>query len=138
MITQAIKIWFRKLFAWWPWKQTAPVEYPQITSVVTRGPASETGPRSTWEGTAPQPGVNPRLSTLEDQSERLIQQHFEVSDTSISLPSPSLSHEERGAVGDAENIPLNVPTTQQRLEFLRYLVQRGIVNEGFDKNKAER
>jgi hypothetical protein len=30
-----------------------------------------------------------------------------------------------------------VPTTRQRLEFLRYLVQHGIVNEGFEKEEVD-
>lgn len=40
------------------------------------------------------------------------------------------------AQGASEELP-PAPTPQQRLEFLRYLVQRGLVNEGFGEDHAD-
>lgn len=132
MITQAIKGWLQKLFAWWPWKQSTPVEHRQVASTMSRGFSPETPSWSQREGTISQSGVAPRLSTLENPSERVVQSQPETSD--LSPLSVSASPGNRGAESAGERVPV-VPTTQQRLEFLRYLVRRGIVNEGFERKE---
>lgn len=127
MLTQAIKGWFQKVFAWWPWKQSTPIEYPHV-SAVTRGPAPEATLRATREGITPQAGATPRRFPLENRSERLAHSRSEMPDSSPPL-NPALL-----AGLDTESIEAreHTPTTRQRLEFLRYLIQRGIVNEGFE------
>jgi len=139
MITQKIKGWLQKLFAWWPWKQSTPTEYQHVTSVVTRGPSTEASSWPKLEGTAPQSGAVPRLSTLEDQSERVIRPRSEASDShSLALPASPINKDTE-SVTDSDQTLSATPTTQQRrLEFLRYLVQRGIVNEGIEKQEEKR
>lgn len=124
MITQAIKAWFHKVFAWWPWKQSPLMEYEHITSATAHGSASETALRASKEETIPQAGMTPRRFSLENRPER--QSHPRSEMPGVSPPSlpASLSH--------TGSEPGNTPTARQRLEFLRYLVQRGIVNEGFE------
>ncbi|MGH2479491.1 MAG: hypothetical protein ACRDHW_07550 [Ktedonobacteraceae bacterium] len=77
MITHAIKEWLRKVFAWWPWKQSTPVEYQPVTSAVAWNSTPETPFRSTREGITPQNSTWPRLSTLETWPERGMQLHSE-------------------------------------------------------------
>lgn len=126
MITQAIKGWLQKVFAWWPWKQSTSMEYQPVARPVTWNSIPETPFRSTREGIVPQTGMTPRLSTLEGRSERMMQPRSE------DLPPAAASAPELANTPGGS--PPHTPTTQQRLEFLRYLVQRGIVNEGFEKD----
>jgi hypothetical protein len=129
MITQAIKEWLQKVFAWWPWKQSTSMEYQPVTTSVSWTSTAETPPLSNREGIIPQAGTIPRLSMLEGRSERMIQPRSE--DLPPGSAPPSFT------VKDSGGAPPHAPTTQQRLEFLRYLVQRGIVNEGFEKDPTD-
>ncbi|MGH2479991.1 MAG: hypothetical protein ACRDHW_10085 [Ktedonobacteraceae bacterium] len=131
MITQAIKGWLQKVFAWWPWKQSTPMEYQPVTSAVTWNSMPETPFRSTREGTIPQTGITPRLSTLEGRSERMTQPRSE------DFPPSATSASSTELTNTSGGRPPHTPTTQQRLEFLRYLIQRGIVNEGFGKDPTD-
>lgn len=132
MLTQAIKGWLQKVFAWWPWKQSTPIEYPHV-SAVTRGPAPEATLSSTREGITPQAGVTPRRFPLENRSERMVHPRAETPDLSTLLDSAPFA----GPSAEAPETREHVPTTRQRLEFLRYLVQRGIVNEGFEDEQPD-
>ncbi len=129
MITQAIKAWFHKMFAWWPWKQSPLMEYQHITSATARGSSPETALRASKEETIPQAGITPRRFGLENRSERQSQPRSEAPDVSPPSPPVSLSH--------TSSEPGNAPDARQRLEFLRYLVQRGIVNEGFENKPLD-
>lgn len=135
MITQAITRWFQKLFAWRPWKQSKQPEYQPVVRTVARGSSLETNSWPAAEGTNSQPGIVPRLSTLEDWSERIVRpqdEAFDYSSQSISIPPAILDTEPDNS--SQENLQV-APTTQQRLEFLRYLVQRNIVNEGLEEQE---
>ena len=133
MITQAIKNWIHKLFAWWPWKQSSQIEYTQVASPLNKGTTQESTTRSAIDGVAPQAGIAPRLSTIEEWPERIVQPSSDPSETPL-LPPPALANgPEREAQGEIfSSSP--ILTTQQRLEFLQYLVKRGIVNEGFTED----
>ena len=136
MITQKIKGWLQKLCAWWPWKKSTPIEYQHMSNVVTRGPTTETTPWPEREATAPQSGITPCLSALENQSESMTQPQPEASDPD-PLPSPTTWIDtDPEPVEDAELVLADAPTTQRRLEFLRYLVRRGIVNEGVETEES--
>ncbi|HEU5381466.1 MAG TPA: hypothetical protein VFV38_39090 [Ktedonobacteraceae bacterium] len=132
MITQVIKEWLRKAFAWWPWKQTASIEYQHVASSVAWGSTAEAHSWSTREGTVPQPGTTPRLSTLEGRLPQPRPEEFPP-----SAPPTSLAGADMERTKDPEGVLSPTPTPQQRLEFLRYLVQRGIVNEGFQRDKTD-
>jgi hypothetical protein len=129
MITQAIKGWLHKVFAWWPWKQSPSIEYQHVTSAVSRGSAQEMSPWLSQEGTVPQTGATPRRFLLENRAERLAQPRPEVSDMPPLSPLAPVS---KPVDTTAEG-----PTPQQRLEFLRYLVQHGLVNEGFEHDRSD-
>lgn len=129
MITQAIKGWLRKVFAWWPWKQSPFIEYEHVTSATARGSTPETTLWASKEGTIPQAGITPRRFTFENRSERLAQSRSEAADMSPLSPPASFPY--------TGSEPDSAPTTRQRLEFLRYLVQRGIVNEGFERGPLD-
>jgi hypothetical protein len=130
MITQAIKNWLHKMFAWWPWKRSNPVEYQHVASAMTSGAAPGTPLWISKDETVPQAGVTPRRFTLDSRAERLAQQRLEAPDTH-SLPTAFLQPG-ADALGGLEEHSPDAPTPRQRLEFLQYLVQRGIVNEGFE------
>ncbi|HEY0755006.1 MAG TPA: hypothetical protein VGD98_13695 [Ktedonobacteraceae bacterium] len=137
MITQAIKNWFRKMFAWWPWKQSTPLEHQYVAGVRASRPVQETPFWTSKDGIVPQAGATPRRFTFESRGEPLAQPRSEMPDAS-SYPLPVVFRQ-TGAypTGDSEEaspVAPNTPTSQQRLEFLRYLVQRGILNEGCEND----
>jgi hypothetical protein len=137
MITQAIKGWLQKMFAWWPWKQSTPMEYQHVASPMTRNSPPE---MNFWpdrgDGTASQTGITPRLSTLESHAEWSTQARPEVFNLSLQSIPISAGGSDTEIVLD-EQTQKNAPNTRQRLEFLRYLVERGIVNEGFEQEKSD-
>lgn len=132
MITQAMKKWFRKMFAWWPWKQSAPFEYEHVAGAVT----SQAAPETTYlwtsrDGTVPQAGATPRRFTLDSRAERL------APDSPPYATPVAFFQAGTDPTSEAEESHAGIPTPVQRLEFLRYLVQRGIVNEGFEHDEAD-
>jgi hypothetical protein len=151
MITQAIKGWLRKMFAWWPWKQSSSITYSHAVSSLSKGFSQEAAPRSTIDGVAPQAGITPRLSTIEeewpvhvDQPQPYFPETGEPAERPLlplppSAPLPvELPEEKQGAdtesvAGAREAARMQPPAPEQQLEFLQYLVRRGIVNEGFEK-----
>jgi hypothetical protein len=131
-LTQTIKNWLHKLFAWWPWKESTPFEYSNAGNPVNKGMMPDTLSRSTIDGIATQTGNVPRLSTIGEWPERVVKSDFPAVDE-FSEPR-SLSSTPSG---DGETIPdaQSSPTPLQRLEFLRFLIKRGIVNEGFEEDE---
>ena len=136
MITQAIRGWLHKVFAWWPWKQSTPIEYQHVASAVSSGPEAETSLWASKEGTVPQAGVTPRRFTLESRAERRVQPRSEAPDMPPLSPVVFLNAGADSA-GDSEQNAPDAPTERQRLEFLRYLVQHGFVNEGFENSPPD-
>jgi len=130
MITQTIKGWLRKVFAWWPWKQSPSFPYQHVAGAVSRGSAPETSLWIPQEGTVPQAGATPRRFSRETRADRL--GHTETPDLS-PLSAPASFPPADAESGAIQEVSLS-PASRQRLEFLRYLVQRGIVNEGFDSD----
>jgi len=145
MITQGIKRWLQSLFAWWPWKSVPEDDYAQTPGTLNKGISQETLFFTTVDGPyaqPPQPGITSvAVEPIEDDvvpessrptaEERLFSQVKPTTEDSGSLPAP-IREEKRKVVYEpsatVEDTP--APTPQQRLEFLRYLVERGIVNEG--------
>jgi hypothetical protein len=149
MITQGIKRWLKNLFAWWHWGRMSAANYVQATSTTVQGTQQETLFFPTAEGLSAQPTqpstTSVAIERLEEEptpeSGRLIAE--EPSPTKTSFIQPSIDESinileekpktKQEAVHTTQE--LLTPTTEQRLEFLRYLVERGIVNEG-DTNKS--
>jgi hypothetical protein len=137
-LTQAIKNWLHKMFSWWPWKQSTQIEYSPFTNSFNKGTTQETLSKSMTDGIAPQSGIAPRLSTIQEWPERIVQTDRtaknELTDTS-SLASPGDGEPMKNSATPANETPTGEqtsPSTQQRLEFLQYLIKRGIVNEGVE------
>ena|SRR5579864_7248375 len=131
MITQAIKQWLHKLFAWWPWQPSTKTEFLHTTSSLNKEAAQEMTARSTIDG------VTPRRSTIEEWPERIVQPSppllEERTETTFpSLPPPPTEKVKEVGIGEASASSIS-PTlrAERQLEFLSYLVKRGIVNEGF-------
>jgi hypothetical protein len=118
------------MFAWWPWKQSPSIPYQHVASAASRGSAPETSLWRTEDETVPQAGTSPRrlpLDTRPDLSGR--------SETADRSPRSAAASSSAASPERPAHLARDVPsplTSQQRLEFLRYLVQRGIVNEGIE------
>ncbi len=138
-LTQAIKNWLHKMFAWWPWKQSTQIEYSPFANSINKGTTQETLSKSMTDGIVPQTGIVPRLSTIQEWPERVVQTDITAKNEFTETPS-------LGSLGDgepmkkpatpADETPAGMqtpPSTQQRLEFLQYLIKRGIVNEGVEE-----
>ncbi len=152
MFTETIKRWLNNLFAWWPWRRSPESDYADTRSTLNKSTPPESLLRTTVDGPIPQQGATsvvvehaetrPPLEmsrpATEERSERSISpppQPPQVSQSSsaseeradISRPTPVEAATEKTVTFQA--VPS--PTPEQKLEFLRYLVKRGIVNEGF-------
>lgn len=151
MITQAIKTWLHKMFAWWPWKRSSQITYIHAVSPLKKGTSQESASRSTIDGVSPQAGITPRLSTIEEWPDRVVQPLFpaasEHTDPPLLAspaiptqpPAPALekkARDEESLTDTGEASRLTPPTPEQQLEFLQFLVKRGIVNEGFEEGKV--
>jgi hypothetical protein len=132
-LTQAITNWLHKMFAWWPWKESTQTEYAPYSSSLNKGTTQESMSKSIHESTTPQTGIAPSLSTIQEWPERVIQTDVnaknELSRDGESMTKPATPADETPASMQAS------PSTQQRLEFLQYLVKHGIVNEGLDDDR---
>src|SRR5260370_7746379 len=73
MLTQTIKKWLQKMVGWWPWKQSTQVEYSPVANPLNNGTTQESVPKSTIDGVTHQAGIAPRLSTIEEWPERVVQ-----------------------------------------------------------------
>ena len=161
MLTQAIRRWLNKLFGWWPWKNPSEPEYAHAGSPLNKSITQEPVLRSTSDGTPPQAGTGaaPQIvgqgetscSTIDEWPESIMQlppTHIEKSELpSLSLPTTppiettTTSPENMPtAKGKGEtpfpDTPPPTPTPEQQLQFLHYLVKRGIVNEGFAEGQV--
>ena len=138
-LTHAIKNWLHKMFAWWPWKQSTQIEYSPFANSINKGTTQETLSKSMTDSIAPQTGIVPRLSTIQEWPERVVQTDVTAkNELPETLPPGSSGDEEpiKKSAMPVDETPTGVqtsPSTQQRLEFLQYLVKRGIVNEGSEE-----
>jgi len=143
MILQSIKAWLHKLFAWWPWKRSSITAYPQATLNMSKGMTQEQLWRSVVEAPMPQSGITSVVvehGASENMSEPQPLLGDELSERLSSPPNydelPPITHTLPGTTGKdmsilPDNVPALSPIYEQQLEFLRYLVQQGVVNEGF-------
>jgi hypothetical protein len=161
MITQAIKRWLEKLFGWFSGKPFAENEYAPVTSPLNKSVTQESIGRSTSDNVPPQQGVAQRIvgqgeiscSTVDEWRERATQHPGPppVSAEKSELPVPppqipvtppvekpitALDTPPTQGKTSLPTTPPPTPTPEQKLEFLHYLVQRGIVNEGFAEGQV--
>ena len=150
MITQTIKKWLSYLFAWWPWKRTATTAYAPPSRNGAMGISQEHLWSASSEESIPQIGT--RLVVVEQTNEN--------APPEATLPLTSLSIEHVDTITqstsprDVSFLPRltqdekilenpDLPTTQsdsettpipaQQMAFLKYLVCRGLINEGFEE-----
>lgn len=158
MLTQGIKRWLQSLFAWWPWNRVEEMDYAQATDSLNRGIAQETMFRTAADGPLTQPTqqniITISIEPLQDE-EIVEWPPFENRERTAPFTPPiaSVPPEEteevllfgeffgnQQALADSRTFQEKTtelhataeslePTTQQRLEFLRYLIQRGIVSD---------
>jgi hypothetical protein len=146
MITQTIKRWLNRLFAWWPWKRSPETSYAQAISNMNSGATQEAMLRNTVDGPLPQTGSTsvaveqgsdediPESSrpTTEERPELLLSSHPLLAEETPN-PLPLTGKEQKPSTGEAS--PPS-PTPEQKLAFLQYLVKRGTINEGFSEEQV--
>jgi hypothetical protein len=161
MITQAIKRWLNKLFGWLSWKQSPETEYTRAGSSLNKGVTQESAAWPTNDGITPQSGVSPLIlgqgetscSTIDEWPKSVIQPPPPTANEEVppasSTPAqlPMTPPDENAKTAIKNNFPEAssravpppkppVPSPEQKLEFLHYLVKRGIVNEGFAEGQV--
>jgi len=148
MITQTLKSWLNRLFAWWPWKRSPKTGYAQAISNMNPGVTQESMLRNTVDGPSPQIGSTsvaleqgrdedvPESSrpTTEERLEQILSSHpLLAEETPNPLPLPD--KEKKLSTAEASQPS---PTPEQKLAFLQYLVKRGTINEGFSQEQIPR
>ncbi len=77
-------------------------------------------------------GVAPRRSTIEEWPERIVQPSPPLLEERTETTFPSLPATPIEKAREASTSSISpTPRAERQLEFLRYLVKRDIVNEGF-------
>ena len=149
MIMQGIKRWLHNLFAWWPWKTSSETDYAQTVSTPNKSNTQEALFFTAVDGSYAQPAqsgvtsvaVEPLEESVLPEGVRPVSDERSPAQASVGESENIPFLEEKGKVGREGDgvvqsiIAPAVPTPEQRLEFLRYLVERGIVNEGNTKER---
>jgi len=150
MITQAIKHWLNKLFAWWPWRRSSEADYAQVVSKPNTGTTQEPTWRTTIGGSISQPGITSvaieqgseeivtetSWSTIEERPDRATQSQPQASATEENANITRASSATKDISTSRGEIPQPPPTQEQQMAFLQYLVRRGLVNEGFAEGQV--
>jgi hypothetical protein len=149
MTTQAIKHWLSRLFAWWPWRKLPATGYAQTASSGNKGPLSEPAWRTTVEGASPQPGTTSvavdhksdestlegKRSALETPQEMPQAAHQLSAAEDLNTTHTTSPHTQNAEHAQRDGTAPS-PTVEQRLAFMRYLAQRGLLNEGFAEGQV--
>jgi len=161
MITQAIKRWLNKLFGWLSWRNPPETDYAHVAGPLNKGITQESAGWPTSDGVAPQSGVAPLIlgqgetscSTIDEWPERTIQPPPPATANEELPPAPptpaqqpmtppaenaktAITHFPEASPPAVPPPPSPAPTSEQKLEFLHFLVKRGIVNEGFAEGQV--
>lgn len=140
MVTQAIARWLGRLFAWRPWKHRPETGYAQAVRNVNTGNAQESFWRSTHDGTEPWTGIASVAVEHDNSTQSPDVQHTfpqQRSDSVVQPPgkdsTPSMS--DTVSEDPAYPSPFTLPEAQH-IEYLRLLIRRGLVNEGFPEGRV--
>ncbi|MBA2677679.1 MAG: hypothetical protein H0U76_04685 [Ktedonobacteraceae bacterium] len=142
MITQTLKRWLNKLFAWWPWGQPNRTNYSRAANSLNRGTTQELVWRTSIDGYVPQPGItsvvveqggddttpNIHEFSTDEHSER-VSQSYQPTEVSPSIIPQNNGMPEISSLSDDDT--QSPSDEEQHLTFLYYLVKRGVYNEGF-------
>ena len=146
MITQGIKRWLYKLFAWWPWKQTPVTNYTQAVGNSNKSTAQEMMIRIV-DGPVPQSGITSVIIEQERENDTPEANHPTHDDRAGHpvQPETSSAEEQTLQIQQPDHLSQNQsqaaehnvdPTVKQKLTFLKYLVHKGRVNEGFEEGQT--
>ncbi len=164
MITQAFKRWLHKIVGWLCGKAFDEADHAQAEAPGDPGMASEQLTRPALDGGTPPSGIAPLIlgqgetncSTLDERLDRMSQlpplpiEKIELPTTPPAIPAtpsietgmteslPPQPWQQDPSQAERRDVPAALPTPEQKLEFLHYLVERGIVNEGFVEGQVPR
>lgn len=143
MITQAIKRWWHRLFARWSRSTSQHVSFASVDQRANAALTPETTSYSSLSGLIPQPGVAPLIagnaqgdvtcSTIDDLPNHAPKGPLSSAENGSTAPPGAGSV--RAPETAASSAALK-PTPEQQLDFLNYLVKRGLVNEGFSDDRV--
>jgi hypothetical protein len=137
MITQTLKSWLHKLFAWWPWKSAPATGYSKALPNGNMSTAQETVWRTTIEGPLPQAGM---MSVAVEQDEATLKPEWPLAhdhpERLVQPSSPMAAEQIDSTHLSTEEVDSPSPTFEQQLAFLQYLMKRGLINEGFTEGQV--
>jgi len=126
MMMDTLKSWLSNIFAWWPWRRSARVTYPQSADASRTSSAQEPLWHTMGELHAAHDPIYPQQGSFSIAVEQGME---ELPTHSSSTSMPDLPSTDAHADTNPHAPPAKA---EAHLTFLRYLVRRGIVNEGFD------
>lgn len=151
---QAIRRWLDRLFNWLLRKEEAKAELTAARDALRRRSAQEQAAWQSRNGLSSSPGAAPRLrgqsdagfASWDERPERISQpaplagENHDIPMTSLPTTPPVETIVQPPQPAQAEaTIDTHVPSTpaaDQQLIFLRFLVKRGVVNEGFPQDET--
>jgi len=144
MITQAIKRWWHRLFARWSRSTSQHVSFASVDQRTNAALTPETTSYSSLSGLTPQSGAAPLIagntqggdvtcSTLDELPNHTPKGPLSPAETGSAAPPDASSV--RAPEMAASSAELK-PTPEQQLDFLNYLIKRGLVNEGFSEDRV--
>ena len=145
MIMQTFKTWFRKLFAFacWPWKHSSQVRWHSSPANAgsrntSQGPlwattSYDTEPALSWsEGTSV--AVEQEMIDLDVHEPPEMINH-KLSNSPTRQPRSHTTNRLPPHPTNSQTSTTNDETHEKQLEFLRFLVKRGVFNEGFPEGQ---
>lgn len=126
MMIDTLKSWLSNIFAWWPWRRS--VRVPYMRSVDGSGTSS--APEPLWHTTGELHATHDPIYPQQGSFSIAVEQGME----GLATQSSSTSMPDLPSTDTHSDTSRHAPPAQAEahLTFLRYLVKRGIVNEGFD------
>lgn len=147
MLTQAIKRWFHRMFAWWPRSKATEVTYVEAAAIPYRESTQGTISHATIDGTTNQTSsstVQPKTGEWTTEQYILppnVNEAPEIYRPVYPRPQADKAPEAREEIQNNSPEQNKTPSqsrltsTQEQLEFLYYLVKNGVINEGFDQGE---
>ncbi|WP_126596120.1 hypothetical protein [Dictyobacter aurantiacus] len=140
---QTFKRWLNRLFSWWPWRSTATVNRVQASDSRAWSAVPEAAWYTSINGAeAVNSQSNNTTIAIEHDLNAPSIEHPMAADAGIPSPDesnffgqPSILSAQQSVVA-SEQPAQDSTDAENHLLFLRYLIQHGILNEGFKEGQV--